>query len=57
MGSVFVRGHLPAGGEAATTKVLATAVREAVVTATDVAADLVWVYLSELADEGMVEPL
>jgi len=56
VGSVFVRGHLPAGGEEATTKALATAVREAVVAATDVSADVVWVYLSELAAEGMVEP-
>lgn len=56
VGSVFVRGHLPAGGDTATTKALAGAVRDAVVSATDVPADLVWVYLSELAAEGMVEP-
>lgn len=54
-GSVFVHGHIRAGRDAATTAALADAVREATVAGTGVSADLVWVYLSELAPERMVE--
>lgn len=54
-GSVFVRGHVPADADEATMRALAGAARDAVVSATDVAAELVWVYLSAMAPEGVVE--
>ena len=54
-GSVFVRGQVRAGRDEATLAALATAVRDAVVAATDVDQDLVWVYVSEIPPEQMLE--
>lgn len=54
-GSVYVHGHVPAGRDEATLAALAAGVRDAVVATTDVVEDLVWVYLSEIPPERMLE--
>jgi phenylpyruvate tautomerase PptA (4-oxalocrotonate tautomerase family) len=54
-GSIFVHGHVRNDRDDETNAALVTAVRDAVVSTTGVAEDLVWVYLSELAPERMIE--
>ncbi len=54
-GSVFVHGHVRSGRDDETTAALATAIRDAVVGATGVAEELVWVYLSEIPSARMIE--
>ncbi|WP_433783283.1 tautomerase family protein [Actinomycetospora sp. CA-101289] len=54
-GSVWVHGHVPAGWDEPTLAALAKGVREAVVATTGVVEDLVWVYLSEIPPERMIE--
>lgn len=54
-GSVYVHGHVHAGRDEATLAALAAGVREAVVATTGVVEDLVWVYLSEIPPERMIE--
>jgi phenylpyruvate tautomerase PptA (4-oxalocrotonate tautomerase family) len=55
VGSVYVHGHVPVGADEETLAALAARVRDAVVTTADVVADLVWVTLSEVPPERMLE--
>ncbi len=54
-GSVYVHGHVPTGWDEPTLAALAAGVREAVVATTGVVENLVWVYLSEIPPERMIE--
>ena len=55
IGSVYVHGHVHAGWDEATLAALAAGVRDAVVATADVVEDLVWVYVSEIPPERMLE--
>jgi phenylpyruvate tautomerase PptA (4-oxalocrotonate tautomerase family) len=52
---VFVHGHIRDGRTAAMKQALAEGLRDAVVAVTDLPGHLVWVYLSELAPQQMIE--
>ena len=52
---MYVHGHVRAGRDEATLAALAAGVRDAVVATADVVEDLVWVYVSEIPPERMLE--
>jgi len=54
-GSIFVHGQVRNDRDDETNAALITAIRDAVTATTGVAEDLVWVYLTELAPERMIE--
>jgi len=54
-GSVYVHGHVLAGRDEQVLAALAAGVRDAVVATSGVDEDLVWVYLSEIPPERMIE--
>lgn len=53
--TVFVHGHVRAGRDRATTTAIVTGVRDAAQSVAGVPAAAIWVYLSEIPPERMVE--